>query len=73
MKARHVLMIGAVVVLIVLTGTGIVGGPLGTLLVIGLLLLCPLMMLNMHGGRRQGARRPPSGSGGREEVRRHGR
>lgn len=54
MKGHHLLMIGAAIVLIVLTSTGVVGGPLATLLLVGLLLLCPLMMLGMHGGSGQG-------------------
>jgi formate hydrogenlyase subunit 4 len=63
MKMHHLLMIGAALVLIVLTGTGAVGGPLGTLLLVGLLLLCPLMMLGMHGGgREQGGEHAPAGS-----------
>lgn len=41
--------------LVVVTGAGFVGGPLGTLLVVGILLLCPLLMLGMqHGGRSRG-------------------
>jgi hypothetical protein len=74
MKMHHLLMIGAALVLIVLTGTGVVGGPLGTLLLIGLLLLCPLMMLGMHGGgRRPGAESAPTTSDTHEEVSRDGR
>jgi hypothetical protein len=52
MRMHHLLMIGTVLVLIVLTSTGVVGGPLGTLLLVGLLLLCPLMMLGVHGDGR---------------------
>jgi len=65
MKLHHALMIGAGLLLIVLTGTGAVGGPLGTLLLVGLLLLCPLMMLGMHGGARHD-------HGGEPESRRQG-
>jgi Protein of unknown function (DUF2933) len=69
-------MIGAALALIVVTGTGIVGGPLGTLLLIGLLLLCPLMMLGMHGGggRPHGHEHAPGLSGPPPKgVDRHGR
>jgi hypothetical protein len=63
MKTHHLLMIGAALVLIILTGTGAVGGPLATLLLVGLLLLCPLMMLGMHGGGREhGGEQVPAGS-----------
>jgi hypothetical protein len=77
MKAHHVMMIGAAVVLIVLTGAGVVGGPLATLLLLGLLLLCPLMMLGMHGDARPHIDRGTDGSqergSSRERVRRDGR
>ena len=48
MKMHHLLMIGAVVAGAALTAAGFVTGPLATLLLVGLLLLCPLMMLGMH-------------------------
>jgi hypothetical protein len=50
MKMHLLLMIGAAVVLIVLTIAGFVGAPLATLLLIGIVLLCPLMLLGMMGG-----------------------
>lgn len=49
MKMHYLLMIGAAVVLIALVAAGFYGTPLATLFLIGLLLLCPLMMLGMHG------------------------
>lgn len=70
MRIHHLLMIGAALVLIVVAGTGATGGPLGMLLLLGLLLLCPLMMLGMHGGGRP---RAPSGSDTREGEGRDGR
>lgn len=79
MKLHHLLMIGAGLALVVLTVTGAVGGPLGTLLLVGLLLLCPLMMLGMHGGAShdQSGEHPPAGPERREspgqEVGRDGR
>jgi hypothetical protein len=77
MKAHHVLMIGAAVVLILLTGAGVVGGSLGVLLLVGLLLLCPLMMLGMHGDARPHIYRGTDGAqergSSREGVRRDGR
>lgn len=36
-----------------------VGVPLGTILFIGVLLLCPLMMMGMHGGGHGGHGWPP--------------
>ena len=63
MRMHHLLMIGAALVLIVLTAAGVVGAPLVTLLLIGLLLLCPLMMLGMHAGvREHGGEQAPDGS-----------
>ena len=39
------------------------GLPLGTLLIIGLLLCCPLLMLGMHGGsHHHGGRSPATGA-----------
>ncbi len=60
---HHLVMIGAAVVLIALATSGLVGTPLATLLLVGLLLLCPLMMLGMHGGSGEHA------SDGREQRR----
>ena len=40
-------ILAAVVALVAVVGFGV---PLGTLLIIGLVLCCPLMMLGMHGG-----------------------
>lgn len=63
MKMHHLLMIGAAVVLIALTAAGFYGTPLATLLLIGLLLLCPLMMLGMHGrGHDHGGEHAKDGS-----------
>jgi hypothetical protein len=57
---QHVFMMGVGAVLIALTAAGFYDTPLATLLLIGLLLLCPLMMMGMHGrghdhGGEQGA------------------
>ena len=46
------LVVGAVVLGGLLLGRGF-GVPLGTLLILGLFALCPLMMLGMHGGGHQ--------------------
>ena len=78
MKVHHLLTIGAAIALIVLTSTGIVGGPLGTLLLIGLLLLCPLMMGMLGGGANTAGSEHAPGAGARprqspEEMGRGGR
>ena len=78
MRTHHVLMVGAALVLIVVTGIGIAGGALATLLLVGLLLLCPLMMLGMHGagrahGDEQGADGPDVPGSPHEGVGRRGR
>jgi hypothetical protein len=76
MKAHHVLMIGAAVVLVLFAGAGVVGGPLGVLLLVGLLLLCPLLMLGMRGDARshidRGTEGPQERGSSRDEVRRDG-
>jgi len=41
------LVVTTVIAVVAVVGFGI---PLGTLLIIGLVLCCPLMMLGMHGG-----------------------
>jgi hypothetical protein len=71
MRMHLLLIIGAAAAVAVLTAGGFVGGPLATLLLIGLLLLCPLMMLGVHGGGRDNGRQrsgddhghAPAGSG----------
>ncbi len=59
MKMHVLLMAGGGVALVALAAAGLYGTPLATLLLVGLLLLCPLMMLGMMGGShdhgRQGA------------------
>ncbi len=52
MKLQLLLMIGAALILIVVTVTDTVGAPLGTLLLVGLLLLCPLLMVGMQHRKR---------------------
>lgn len=54
-------MIGAAVALVVVTGVGVVCGPLATLLLVGLLLLCPLMVLGMRRDTRTGVDRTTDG------------
>ena len=46
------LIVGAAVLGGLLVGRGF-GVPLGTLLLLGLIVMCPLMMLGMHGGGHQ--------------------
>lgn len=63
---------GAVVVAI---AVGAFGAPLGTVLLVGVLLLCPLMMMGMHGGHESHAghgtyqrqEQPPSSDAGEAE------
>jgi hypothetical protein len=52
---RHLLLVGAGLAVITSAAAVLSGTPLATLLLVGLLLLCPLMMLGMHrDGRRRG-------------------
>ena len=53
------LVAGAVVLggMLLVSGTG---ASLGTLLLIGLFLLCPLMMFGMHGGHQHGDKTEPA-------------
>jgi hypothetical protein len=68
------LLVAAVVIAVIaVVGFGV---PLGTLLIIGLVLCCPLMMLGMHGGGHDhGVRSPADGASeaGQVEGSRHGR
>lgn len=58
MKVWHLLLAGAGLAVVTYTAAVLSGLPLATLLLVGLLLLCPLMMLGMHrGARQQGAER----------------
>ena len=54
------LVVATVIAVVAMVGFGV---PLGTLLIIGLLLCCPLMMLGMHGGGHDkgGGSSPPEG------------
>jgi hypothetical protein len=54
------LLVAAVVIAVIaVVGFGV---PLGTLLIIGLVLCCPLMMLGMHGGgHAHGGESPATG------------
>jgi len=50
----------AVIAVVAVVGFGV---PLGTLLIIGLVLCCPLMMLGMHGGgHAHGGESPATGA-----------
>jgi hypothetical protein len=55
------LLVAAVVIAVIaVVGFGV---PLGTLLIIGLVLCCPLMMLGMHGGgHAHGGESPATGA-----------
>lgn len=77
MKVRHLLLVGAGLAVVTYTAAVLSGTPLAALLLVGLLLLCPLMMLGVHRGPRQrgpGRRMRRSGAGrGPEEPTHEGR
>ena len=74
MKVQDLLLVGAGLAVVTYIVAVVSGAPLATLLLVGLVLLCPLMMLGVHrGGRQRGAERRSSGGHRTEEPNHDGR